>query len=59
MNHLPGLGDFTLTPAQDQSYVTVTFSVPFRLAGHTVDVELADVLGNQGRYNLYPQGGTF
>lgn len=39
VNHLPALGDFSIANPTP-NYATVTFSVPFRLPGHTLDVEL-------------------
>ena len=36
----------------------VSFSLPYRLAGHTLEVEINDTVANTGRYILYPQGGN-
>lgn len=58
INGLPML-DLTLVPSSDNQYLEVSFSVPFRLPGHTIDVELEDTRGNLGRYDIYPQGAPF
>lgn len=51
------LDDWSLEKPTDRS-ANVRFSLPYRLAGHTLEVEVKDTLANTGRYILYPQGGN-
>lgn len=41
----------------DEYTAQVSLTLPYRLQGQTVWVEVADKMGNQARYTLYPQGG--
>ncbi|MGE3724275.1 MAG: hypothetical protein AB7I41_01895 [Candidatus Sericytochromatia bacterium] len=51
------LDDWSLEKPTDRS-ANVRFSLPYRLPGHTLEVEVNDTLANTGRYILYPQGGN-
>jgi len=43
----------------DARTAQVSFSLPYRLPGHLIEVEVGDKAANQARYTIYPEGGNF